>query len=185
MNLSLPPPHPAPCLRLTGALPPTRPPLFFRGVLAPLLVGILPTFGRSAGACQVFRWVFRWVGQFSGARARVLGARFPSAQPAPPCPFAGAGAVLARSAVGLHSLFASSCSCSPAVARSAWSIFAGSPSWYQRYRKGHQKRPPIGSLYLRVGASSKFKKGVQRQSQGIGNVLHGCYGGIVLAIFYA
>lgn len=183
--MSKAPPHPAPRLRLTGALPPTRPPLFFRGVLAPLRVGILPTFGRSAGVRQVFRWVFRWVGQFSGARARVLGARFPSAQPAPPCPFAGARAVFSLSAVGLHPFFASACSCSPAVARSAWVIFAGLPCWFQRYRKGHQKRPPTGSLYLCVGASSKFKKGVQRQLQGVGNVLHGRYGGVVLAIFYA
>lgn len=185
MNLSLPPPHPAPCLRLTGALPPTRPPLFFRGVLAPLFVGILPTFSRSAGACRVSRWVFRWVGQFSGARARVLGARFPSAQPAPPCPFAGARAVFAPSAVGLHPFFASACSCPSAVARMMCGVSAWLPWWRPSFLPRHQKRPPVGSHYLCVGASSKFKKGVQRQSQGIGNVLHGCYGGIVLAIFYA
>lgn len=185
MNVSLQPPHPAPRLRLTGALPPTRPPFFFWGVLAPLRVGILPTFSRSAGAFRVSRWVFRWVGQFCGARARVLGARFPSAQPAPPCPFARAGAVLARSAVGLHSLFASSCSCPPGVARSAWCISAGSPPSRPWFRPWHQKRPPTGSLYLCVGASSKFKKGVQRQMQGIGNVLHGCYGWIVFAVLNA
>lgn len=182
MNVSLPPPHPAPRLRLTGALPPSRPPLFFWGVLAPLSVGILPTFSHPSGIFRVSRWVFRWVGQFGGARGRALGARFPSAQPAPPCPFAGACAVLARSAVGLHSFFASPCSCPPAVARSAWCISAGSPSSLPWFRAWHQKRPPIGSLFLRVGASSKFKKGVQWQLQGIGNVLHGCYGGIVLAV---
>lgn len=183
--MSLPPPHPAPRLRLTGALPPSRPPSFFWGVLAPLRVGILPTFSRSAGAFRVSRWVFRWVGQFGGARGRALGARFPSAHVAPPCPFAEAGAVFAPCAVGLHSLFASACSGPPAVALQVCGIFAGLPCWYQRYRKGHQKRPPIGSLYLCVGASSKFKKGVQRQLQSIGNVFHGCYGGVVLAIFYA
>lgn len=183
--MSKAPPHPAPRLRLTGALPPTRPPLFFWGVLAPLRVGILPAFSRSAGVRQMFRWVFRWVGQFSGARARVLGARFPSAQPAPPCPFARAGAVFAPSPAGIRPFSTSPCSCSPPVTRMKCGIFAGSPSWYQRYRKAHQKRPPTGSLYLCVMVPSKFKKGVQWQLQSISNVFHGCYGWIIFAILNA
>lgn len=167
---------------MTGARPQHRPPLFFWGVSAPLRVGILPTFSHPLAMCRPSRWVFRWVGQFGGARGRALGARFPSAQLAPPCPFVEAGAVSALSAVALHSFSTSPCSCSPAVAQPKCGKIAAFPPWNPRFLPQHQKRPPIGDLYQSVMARSKFKKRVQWQFQCVGNVLHGCYGGIVLAI---
>lgn len=64
-------PHPLPCLRLTYVLPQKRPPSFFRGVRAPLRIGLLPTFS----PCPVFRWVGHLGGQPRALVAPALRAR--------------------------------------------------------------------------------------------------------------